>query len=278
MAVEIEVADGVYRIEKRWSHRRNGDARIRAGDRLVRQADEAEAWISETLKAPKDGGPAALLWVRQGQTNLDDGDATGTTRRDLLTSVAGEVEAITGGRRMDAALDRCRRDLGRYLTPTGRAKADGPLKRSHDEVDELEAARVDLAAKSERLRHELDRRRSLRRELADLEDPVEQAERTARFAEAEAAHSVAAGHAELLEQATSAEHTRRVETGRAEEQLALLDRDLAERDKAAEVFQDAKEQARQAGTELLGSEARRSEALDDLEFREYPRWGVLPTR
>lgn len=262
VSVEIEVAEGVFRIEKRWSHRRNGDARIKAGDRLVRQADEAEAWISDILKAPRDGGPAALLWVRQGQTSLDDGDASHSTRRDLLTSVAGEVEAITGGRRMDAAHDRCRRDLGRYLTPTGRAKADGPLRQWQDEVEKLDAARRDFMAKSERLRQELDRRRSLRRELVELDDPVEQEKRKVRLAEAEAAHSIAVRHADSLEQAKSVEHTTRVEAGRAEEQLALLDRDLAERDKAVEALQDAKEQARRAMSELRGSEAERSEALN----------------
>ncbi len=262
VSVEIEVAEGVFWIEKRWSHRRNGDARIKAGKGLVRQADEAEAWISDILKAPRDGGPAALLWVRQGRTSLDNGDASHSTRRDLLTSVAGEVEAITGGRRMDAAHDRCRRDLGRYLTPTGRAKADGPLRQWQDEVERLDAARREFMAKSERLRQELDRRRSLRRELADLEDPVEQEKRKVRLAEAETAHSVAVRHAESLEQATSAEHTRRVEAGRAEEQLALLDRDLAERDKAAKALLDEKEQARRAVSELRRSEAKRSEALN----------------
>ena len=75
VAVEIELDDGIYRIEKRWSHRRNGDARIETAGRLIGQADEAEAWIAETLKAPRDGGPAGLLWVRQGLTGLDDGDS-----------------------------------------------------------------------------------------------------------------------------------------------------------------------------------------------------------
>ena len=56
VVVEVKLADGIYRIEKRWSSRRNGDARIYAAGRLVRQADEAETWIARTLKAPKDGG------------------------------------------------------------------------------------------------------------------------------------------------------------------------------------------------------------------------------
>ena len=70
VTVEIELPAGVYRIEKRWNKRRNGDARILSGDQLLQQADEAESWIAETLKSPKDGGPAGLLWVRQGQSDL----------------------------------------------------------------------------------------------------------------------------------------------------------------------------------------------------------------
>ena len=262
VVVEVELADGIYRIEKRWSSRRNGDARIQTAGRLIRQADEAEAWIAKTLKAPRDGGPAGLLWVRQGLTGLDDGDAAQLARRDLLTSVAGEVEAMTGGRRMDVARDRCRRELERYLTATGRAKADGPLKHREGEVAGLRTKRQELAAKSERLRQELDRRRDLRRELADLEDPDEEAGRRARLAEAEAAHSAASRHAESLERAKSHEHTKRVEAGRAEERLAALERDLSETAEAAEAHRIAKEEAHQAMERLRLAEAAMSEAAD----------------
>ena len=110
--VEIELPEGVFRIEKRWSSRRSGAARIISGGRLIRQADDAQAWIANTLKSPKDGGPAGLLWVRQGQSGLDEDGNTHRARRDLMTSVAGEVEAMTGGRRMDMARDMCRTALG----------------------------------------------------------------------------------------------------------------------------------------------------------------------
>ena len=265
VVVEVELADGIYRIEKRWSSRRNGDARIHTAGRLVRQADDAEAWIAQTLKAPRDGGPAGLLWVRQGQADLDDGDVSRLARRDLLTSVAGEVEAMTGGRRMDAAVERCRSELGRYLTATGRAKADGPLKKKMDAVDALEEQRRDLAAKSERLRQELDRRRDLRRELASLEDPEEEAGRRKRRAEAEAALAKALRHAKSLEEARNAEHTKRVEAGRAEEQLASLERDLSELDEAAEAHRSTRKQAEQATEELRRTETRMSEAGKILE-------------
>ena len=262
VAVEIELDDGIYRIEKRWSHRRNGDARIETAGRLIGQADEAEAWIAETLKAPRDGGPAGLLWVRQGLTGLDDGDAAQLARRDLLTSVAGEVEAMTGGRRMDAARERCRRELDRYLTGTGRVKTDGPLKHWQDEVAALRSARDELAAKSERLRAELDRRRDLRRELADLEGPEEETRRKDRLVEAQAAHSVASRHAESLEKAKSDEHTKRVEAGRAEERLTALEKDLSEMAEAASAHRTAKDEAQQATERLRLAEGAMSEAAD----------------
>ena len=262
VAVEIELADGIYRIEKRWSHRRNGDARIETAGRLIGQADEAEAWIAETLKAPRDGGPAGLLWVRQGLTGLDDGDAAQLARRDLLTSVAGEVEAMTGGRRMDAARERCRRELDRYLTGTGRAKADGPLKHWQDEVAALRSAREELAVKSERLRTELDRRRDLRRDLVDLEDSEEEARRKERLVEAQAAHADASRHAESLEKAKSHEHTKRVEAGRAEERLKALEKDLSEMAEATSAHRTAKDEAQQATERLRLAEGAMSEAAD----------------
>lgn len=265
VAVEIELDDGIYRIEKRWSHRRNGDVRIETAGRLIGQADEAEAWIAETLKAPRDGGPAGLLWVRQGLTGLDDGDASQLARRDLLTSVAGEVEAMTGGRRMDAARERCRRELDRYLTGTGRVKADGPLKHWQDEVAALSSAREELAAKSQQLRTELDRRRDLRRELADLEDPEEQEARDARLAKAKEVHAEASRHAESLEKAKSHEHTKSVELERAQERLEALEKDLSEMAEADSAHRTAKDEAQQTTERLRLAEDKMSEMADAHE-------------
>ena len=262
VAVEIELASGMYQIKKRWNSRRNGDARIETAGRLVKQADEAEAWIAEILKAPRDGGPAGLLWVRQGFTDLANDDAAQLARRDLLTSVAGEVEAMTGGRRMDVARDRCRRELERYLTGTDRAKAGGPLKHREDEVAALCAERKNLAAKSELLRSQLDRRRDLRRELADLQDPGEEAGRKARLAKAKAEHDNASRHAESLERAKSHEHTKHVEAGRAEERLTALERDLTEIAEADREHRAGKEEGQRTMERLRLAEATMSKAAD----------------
>ncbi len=261
VAVEIELGDGIYRIEKLWNSRRNGDARIMTSGRLIKQADDAEAWIAEALKSPKDGGPAGLLWVRQGLTGLDGGDSARLARRDLLTSVAGEVEVMTGGRQMDAARDKCRQELERYLTKTGRAKAEGPLKHKEDESAALQVRRVELAAKSSHLQDEFNRRRDLRRELSELESPEEKSKRKARLAEAEAAHAEASRHAEALERAKDVEHAKRLEAERSEERLAALEKALSEAAEATEAYRTAKEQEAHATEQQRLAEAAMSDAV-----------------
>ena len=263
--VEIELAGHLFRIEKRWNKGRRGDVRILSDGRVFRQADEAEAWIAETLKAPKDGGPAGLLWVRQGQSGLDGGDATQLARRDLLTSVAGEVETMTGGRRMDRALDWCRKERDRYLTKTGRPKADGPLKRAEDAATSLQTRRDELEQRSGELRQELARRNELRRELADLDDPEAEAARRKRLADAEALHTEAVRHHEALEQARQRELAKGAEREREAERLAVLNRNLAERTAARAAFASARNDERAGSSAARAAEAAVSAAAATQE-------------
>ena len=241
VTVEIELPEGMYRLEKRWNRRRNGQARILSGDRLLKQADEAEAWIADTLKSPKDGGPSGLLWVRQGKSGLDDGQDLQRARRDLLTSIAGEVELMTGGRRMESALDTCRRELERYLTPGRRVRTGGPLNVQQQEVELLQETCASLEKKSNDLRAELERRKELRKDLDQLDDPEEEDNRANRLAEAQAAHSEASRHHEALARAVEVERARRVESESAREKLKQLDQNLAERNKARTELKSAKE-------------------------------------
>ena len=268
VTVEIELPAGVYRIEKRWNKRRNGDARILSGDQLLKQADEAESWIAETLKSPKDGGPAGLLWVRQGQSDLGRQDLH-RARRDLLGSVAGEVDLMTGGRRMEMALDMCQEELRRYLTNTGKkVKTGGALSRQLEEVESLRHNHAELERKSNQLRDELERRRELRPTLSELEDPDEEEARTKRVAEAETAHAAAARHHEALEKAMEVERAQRVESERASEKLEGLDRNLAERREAQTAFNAAREE--QAST-MAGKGAAESKVAELVQAHESAR-------
>ncbi|MEM6489613.1 MAG: AAA family ATPase, partial [Pseudomonadota bacterium] len=195
IGVEIE-RDGVrWRVEKSF-RRGAGSARLYREGRLTAQADEAEAWIAEAMKGPEDGGPAGLLWVRQGETGLDGRDEKArAARRDLMTSVTREVASMTGGRRLEAARRQLRQELGVLLTETGRPKTGGPLRTALDEAAALGAERDAMAERGRRLAGEIARRSALRRELAALEEPEADAARRARLSAAEAAAHEAEAHA-----------------------------------------------------------------------------------
>ena len=260
VAVEIELPEGVFRIEKHWNSKRSGDARITSEGRLIKQADDAQAWIADMLKSPKDGGPAGLLWVRQGQSGLDEGGDTHRARRDLLTSVAGEVEAMTGGRRMDMARDMCRKALDRYLTAKRRVKSDGPLKRAEDDASRLREMYEGLEKKSNDLRQELKRRRELRRELAELEDPGEEEARRRRLADAEGAHTEAGRHHDVLERALELERAKGVDRDRAAEKLEVLETNLVEISKANAALVAAQKEEEQWKSMMRIAESKESDA------------------
>ena len=86
-------------------------ARLYRNGTLVAQAGEAEDQLAGVIGAQAQGGPAGLLWVRQGVVDMSEGGAEQVARRGIMDSVAGEVEAMTGGRRMEAALAAVRKAL-----------------------------------------------------------------------------------------------------------------------------------------------------------------------
>src|SRR5262249_49125762 len=88
--------------------------------------------------------------------------------------------------------------------------------------------RVELMAKVTTLASELDYRRDLLRELAELEDNEQKVARKVRLAAAQAAFDEASLHSEALGKAAGAEKSRRIEMERAQERLAALRDALAE--------------------------------------------------
>lgn len=174
ISAEIEL-DGVsYRLSKTFTKAASkGDVTVHRAGHLFKQADEAEAWIRSLIKAPKDGGPAGLLWVRQGLTTLQAAkeDDTLAARRDLLSSVAGEIEEVTGGRQMEAIRAALKTDLERYVTKTGKVSANGLLGQAQQAVAELKQTMDELAGKVSGLHAKLVERRQLTGEKASLTDP-----------------------------------------------------------------------------------------------------------
>ncbi|MEC9311692.1 MAG: AAA family ATPase, partial [Pseudomonadota bacterium] len=204
---EIEVTlshrDVDYRVAKHFTKSAGkGSVRVWQGGTLLHQADAAEAWLRDLITPPKDDGPAAMLWVRQGLTDFSDAKETLGARRDLMSSLSGEIGAVTGGQQMESLRREIRAELDRLVTKQGRARANGPLAEAETRLAELTERRDTLAAQVRELRDQLDQRHALRREEAELQDPDEQRARQQRLDEAEAALTTAERHREKCEQAT----------------------------------------------------------------------------
>ena len=264
---EIETPEGRFTLAKRWLSKPR--AHVWQDGRLIAQADAAEAWISQ-LAAADAGGPAGLLWVRQGLTGFDESgkkaqDMAREARRDLLSSIAGEVDTMTGGARMDAALKRCREELGRYATATGRPLKTGPWKAAQDRVEELQAEHDRLDQVVAELRHDLSARARARSELAELTDPEASARRQSRLAEAQAAQANAERHAARLDTLNRAAETARLRLDGLDSRRNARASALAERDEAARATQAAG--TRQAEAETAQAEAERAalQARDALK-------------
>ena len=140
VAAEVELDGRRYRIAKRWLSRPFARVTELPSGRVVAQDDEAEAWIRDRL-AGADGGPAGLLWVRQGMLALEpegrtpaekaEQDRLLVVRRDLLSSVAGEVD----GDHRRPAHGRDRRPL------RGRSREDRHRDRQAEDRRPLEGRR-----------------------------------------------------------------------------------------------------------------------------------------
>lgn len=268
--VEIETAEGRFVVSKQWLSKPS--ARILQNGRLIAQADEAEAWIADRLGGG-DGGPAGLIWVRQGATGLTDGsrgeqDAALEARRDLMSSVAGEVEAMTGGRRMDAALARCREELATYATSTGRPRTGGPWKAAEERVIALASRRDELEATTATLREALAERKRCRRALSEIEEPEAAAQRKERLETALAVYRAAERHAEALDVERRKVDAARLALKGAQDRLETFRLAEAERREARALKDDAERGAQVADVERASAAASLSEAVEALAIAE----------
>lgn len=253
VSVEIDLPEGRHRLTKRWLGRET--ATVERGGQLIAQADAAEAFIARLMTGAGETGPAGLLWVRQGLTRLEDDTGTPTdrekalaTRRGLMSSVAGEVDALTGGRRMDRALARCREELAQYLTASGRPLKGGPLAQAETVIEDLSTRKADLDAIARQLAQSIARRHDLRRIHADLTAPEAVANRKARLDEARARAEAADRHAGDLDQAEHRLRAADLAQRNAADRLATLHRARAEAEAAARTAADQRTAATAART------------------------------
>lgn len=267
VSVEVETEDGRFTVAKRWFQK--PAATVHRDGTLIAQADAAEAWIADLLGGDA-GSPSGLIWVRQGMTDLTGGskkeqDAALEARRDLMTSVGEEVEAMTGGRRMDMALARCREELAIYATGTGRPKTNGPWKEAQEQVEMLTARRDALAATAHELHEALAERQRARRDLRELEAPEAAQERHTRLEAARAAHAAAERHAGEVEAEARKAEMARLTAERARTRLDAFRETLAEQAAAAKLVGAAEADTREKQAALKARREARDTAESNLE-------------
>lgn len=271
VGAEIETEAGRFHVEKRFFSGRHARVTDLGTGRLIAQDDAAEAWIGRTIAG--GGGPAGLLWVRQGVLALDPPGRSAAeksertdmlaARRDLLSSVAGEVEAMTGGRRMDVVIARCAQALDALATAGGKPRAGGPWKAAQDEAAALRAEAAELTEMCRVLREKLDERRGVEREFETLNNPQAEADRLAELEAARAAFAAARNSAEQRQAAQTGLALAQAKLGAATQ--ALTEHDAA--DERAAGAAAALEDARGAEASAIGrlDAARAAEARAEAE-------------
>lgn len=251
---DIETDAGRFRLRKQYYGGRRAQVSDLATGRLLAQADEAENFIGELVRGGQ-AGPAGLLWVRQGNTGLErrakaEEDGEKRARETVLTSVQGEVESVTGGRRMRAIAEACEQERAHLVTAQGRPKAGGPYAAALETRERLAAQAEALQGDVDALHEALDQRRRLRSRLSELNNPEDQAARQEAVIRAEARAAEARLHAEKLG------------TARAEAALKLSRREASAATLAT--YKQAMARHGELKVAALEHDARRKEARDQL--------------
>lgn len=259
---DISTSKGRFRITKQYYSGKSARVSDLTNGRLLAQADEAENFIRDLVKGGT-AGPAGLLWVRQGITGIEkrkasEEDNEKQVRASLLESVQGEVEAVTGGRRMAEILARTTASLSELVTATGRPKAGGRLDAAIKERDALSAKEERLEADVRALREHLDRREAAVRRLAGLGNESEREAQTKAIERAQADFDNAKALAERLRAAQAEHRLARERRDTAERELKAFGQALA----TAERLTRDMEHAQRQRAETL---ARRDEAAGAIE-------------
>ena len=268
-AVEIDLPEGRFRVEKRWLSRPTARVLDAAG-RLIAQEDEAEAWI-DRLIGQGLAGPSGLLWVRQGVLGVEPEGAGAseksereralTARRDLLSSVAGEIEMMTGGRRMDQVLARVNDALSKLATSTLRPKSGGEWARAVDEAAVLAELRATLEVKAARLGGELRQRATITRDLMQLSDALATAREVEALAAAEQALKAAESHAERIAKADSDVRLTRLSAAQGADTITRLQQLQARLTRAGDDRDNAQQALAEADTLVQNAATQEAEAV-----------------
>lgn len=216
--VDVERIGELFRIDKTFYSRGNVTVTKMPSGQVVAQGDVAENWIKECV-GDNQSGPAGLIWVRQGDQEIN---RNSEGRRSLLSSVESEVDAVTGGQRMDDALAYCKSAIGQWRTDTGRVRQNSDYDLALKEHDQLAQARDEMGAKVRALAESLDKRRRAQRRLAELERPEEQTRIEQEKADAQRAVDEAEEYSRNLETARTQKALAEVEATATEERLTTF--------------------------------------------------------
>ena len=230
VSAEVELPDGRFTVEKSFLAQKRATVRDGAGT-VIALDDEAEAWIANLMGSGLEG-PAGLLWVRQGTTALEPAGNAGAdksekerllgARRNLLSSVAGEIDMVTGGRRMDRVIEAASAALGRLATATGQPKANGPWKDAEVEAQTHAARHAELDRACTELSRSLAQRREVAQRLTVLDAPGAQEALTLAVEAAQTVHDAAVAYADKVAQAEGQASLKQLELEGAQRQLDAL--------------------------------------------------------
>lgn len=176
--LKFEVGGGAWTVRKRFIQKAEVSLE---GPGVRATGDEAEERLQALLGFTRAGnrgadentrGALGLLWLEQGSSFVL-GAPGQAARRTIEEVLAGEVGAVTGGRRTAVVVQAIEKSLGEFVTATGR-----PTKRLAAAQEALETAKANAVAAQQELTEfegvlaRLDSKRGeYRRLLRDLEDP-----------------------------------------------------------------------------------------------------------
>jgi DNA repair exonuclease SbcCD ATPase subunit len=249
---DIETDAGFYRIAKQYFSGKEATVTDLSTHRLVAQADQAEAWITNLTNGGATG-PTGLLWVRQGITDFDSGgkpqqEQEQKVREDALSSVAGEeVEALTGGRRMAWIHERCKAELAELVTTTGQARKAGVYAEAKEKLVELQTEERTRKEQVNGLRDALDQRKSKLARRTELMDPATVESQRREVRRTEEALEKAKTHTSQL---TEAFRRQEIETSRHAFSLEALNR-----------YREDAAQSKSLATKLAAAEKAHDEAV-----------------
>jgi len=266
ISAQIELPSGLFTLEKSFLSQKRASVRD-AGGTLVALDDEAERWIAQLMGSGIEG-PAGLLWVRQGITSLEPAGSMGAdktekerllgARRDLLSSVAGEIDMVTGGRRMDRVIEAAVQALARLATPTGKPYAKGPWHEAQQEAQTQTARLEELDRTCRALSEALVQRREVSVRLDALQTAPARAALAAALEKAQHSYAAAQAHADKLAQARDQAALRQLERDSVQARLdALIGAELG-----YGLAQTARQNA-QAEHALAARQAQAADALTD---------------